>query len=342
MRRRVSDRRPEPGVDNMAATPDAAQGDCLEPGEFIEDLQCDGLKIIARRDGFRYGTDSVLLANFVKAKRGDRIVELCSGTGVVSILLSAKTRAASITGVEIQPRLVGMANRSAAMNNISDRVSFYTGDIRDARDIVGLRERPVDVVVVNPPYLCNDNSNAVFEHGDSAAIARHEITCTLADVVAAAKRLLNPGGLFYIVYRSDRLVDLFHEMRAAGIEPKELHIFDSHNEPQKPAIVSSPNPASGTPPIPAAVSSPILTTDSPPIPAAVSSPILTTDSPPNPASGETLKPASGAPAPILTTDSPSIHDFGPPSHTGSRILPAQPPFVLVRGKKGASPGLLFV
>ena len=196
-------------------------GISLEPGEFIEDLQCSSLRIIARSDGFRYGTDSVLLANAVKAKSGDRIVELCSGTGAVSILLSAKTRAARIMGIELQDSLVGMANRSAAMNGISERVGFIQGDIRDIRALA--KAGSAEVVAVNPPYM-KIGDGAVSPDG-KAASARHEIDCGLADVVGAANWLLNPGGRLYAVYRPDRLVDLLCAMREAAIEPKELRLF---------------------------------------------------------------------------------------------------------------------
>ena len=186
--------------------------------EKIEDLQCSGLSIIVRRDGFRYGTDSVLLANFVKAGGGSSIVELCSGLGAVSILLSAKTRASRITGIEIQKQLVEIANRSAALNHIENKVKFINGDICDIRKLMGAGS--ADVVVANPPYL--RRGVGADNRDRSAAIARHEICCTIADVAEAAGWLLRQGGKFYIVYRPERLVDLFYAMRVAGVEPKEI------------------------------------------------------------------------------------------------------------------------
>jgi tRNA1(Val) A37 N6-methylase TrmN6 len=186
--------------------------------EKIEDLQCDGLKIIVRDDGFRYGTDSILLANFAKARKGRDIVELCSGTGAVSILLSAKTRAPKIVGIEIREQLADMANRSAAMNNIADRVRFIAGDIREIRK--HMKAGAAGAVVANPPYFRMESGT--FGTDEGAAEARHEIKCDLSDVAGAAKWLLNQGGLFYIVHRPDRLADLFAAMRASGIEPKTL------------------------------------------------------------------------------------------------------------------------
>jgi tRNA1(Val) A37 N6-methylase TrmN6 len=190
----------------------------LGQDETVEDLQCEGLKIITRRGGFRYGTDSVLLANYVRAKRRERIVELCSGAGVISILLSAKTRASRIDGIEIQNDLVEMANRSAAMNNIAGRVGFLCGDIRDIR--MYMKAGSAEVVAVNPPYAKPGTGTVNPEK--SAAVARHEILCDLSDVTAAARWLLNPGGSLYMVYKPDRLVDLFYAMRESGIEPKEI------------------------------------------------------------------------------------------------------------------------
>lgn len=261
---------------------DGMTGDCarLAPGEIIEDLLCDGLRIIARRDGFRYGTDSVLLANFAKAKRGEKIVELCSGTGAVSILLSAKTRAANITGIEIQDCLTCMANRSAELNGLNGKVGFITGDIRNIREYMGAGS--ADVVVVNPPYLrlgsgtgvrapgggplhggtpdalicckpdasiggplhggtpdaliCRkpDASIGCPLHGGTpdVSIARYETHCTIADVAGAAAWLLNQGGKLYLVYRPERLADLFCAMRAAQIEPKTIHFVSA--SPEKP------------------------------------------------------------------------------------------------------------
>ena len=218
----------------------------LAPNEKIEDLLCDGLKIIVRTDGFHYGSDSIMLANFVKASSGANIVELCSGTGVISILLSAKTRAAHIIGVEIDESLVSLANRSAAMNGIEDRVNFVCGDIcninnirnmhnlnnmndmHNKRNIVNiineandiLRHGSAGVVVANPPYLKSGSGTGSRDAGSDAA--RREIYCELADVTTAAGWLLRQGGAFYIVYRMERLVDLFCAMRNSGIEPKVL------------------------------------------------------------------------------------------------------------------------
>ena len=204
----------------------AKPGARLEPGsgvmlyrdEKIEDLQCGGLRIIVRRDGFHYGTDSVLLANFAKARSGGHIVELCSGSGAVSILLSAKTRASGITGVEINEALAEMSNRSAEMNGIGGRGNFICGDIRNIKKIMGAGS--ACAVAVNPPYFTRGSGPCGPD--ENAAAARREIECNLYDVAGAADWLLGPGGLFYIVYRPDRLVDLFYVMRGIGIEPKEI------------------------------------------------------------------------------------------------------------------------
>ena len=194
--------------------------------EKIEDLQCGGLKIIVRRDGFHYGTDSVLLANFVKASSSGHIVELCSGSGAVSILLSAKTRALHITGLEIQQHLVEMSNRSAILNGIDGKVKFLHCDIRDIRSRISTDRRislgagTANAVVSNPPYMCRGSGPDGPDEG--MAIARRELCCELTDVTGAAKWLLTNGGSFYMVFKPERLTDLLCAMRGAGIEPKEI------------------------------------------------------------------------------------------------------------------------
>ena len=202
-------------------------GFSLYQGEEVEDLQCNDLKLIVKRDGFRYGTDSVLLAYYVKAGAGSKIVELCSGSGVVSVLLAEKTKASTITGIEIQKPLAEMANRSAALNGIDHKVRFIHGDVRRVREI--LSSGAAGTVVANPPYLkC---SSGKVGSDISMEIARREICCDLSDITGAAGWLLHPGGSFYIVYRPDRLVDLFYEMRVSGIEPKEIR---QHGPPGGP------------------------------------------------------------------------------------------------------------
>jgi tRNA1(Val) A37 N6-methylase TrmN6 len=205
------------------------------PGETVDDLGLFGLAILQKRDGYRFGLDSVLLANYARARAGDAVVELCSGSGVVSTLIAAKTRAATVTGVELLAPLVEMANRSAVANGRSRRVRFLQGDVRAIQGL--LPKGSARVVVANPPYVRVARGRAGGGPGGAGgtgggrggtgaawgqAVARHELACTVGDVAEAAAYLLGEGGALYLVQRPDRLVDAFCAMRAAGVEPKEF------------------------------------------------------------------------------------------------------------------------
>ena len=207
--------------------------------EMLEDLQCEGLCLIQKRGGFKFGMDSVLLANFVKTRKHATVVELCSGSGVVSILLAKKTGAQHIIGVEIQDSFVEMANRSVRLNHLESKVQFICQDLRGIvtqqkpgnrqvskgnvlpvfqNTLTPVGAETVDTVVVNPPYI---KQNAGIQNAEiSVAIARHEICCTLRDVVKSAAFLLAPGGSLFMVHRPDRLADVFCTFREFDIEPK--------------------------------------------------------------------------------------------------------------------------
>jgi len=188
--------------------------------ETLEDLQLDNLYIIQKKKSFRFGMDAVLLAGFARAGAGDTVVDLGTGSGIVAILMSAKTKAEKIIGIEIQPDIADMARRSVEGNNLSSRVSIEVMDIKEAAD--RLPSGRIDVVVSNPPYTkCG---GGLVSPGESRAISRHEILCTLEDVVKAASSLLRNHGEFYMVHRPDRLSDIVTEMRRYRLEPKELRI----------------------------------------------------------------------------------------------------------------------
>ena len=203
--------------------------------ETVDDLQCGGLVVIQKRGLYRFGADAVLLANFARAKRGASVVELCSGSGVVSILMSAKTNAAVFHGFDIQDAFVDMSNRSAALNGLCGRVAFFRADIRDFGSLPP--RASADVVVTNPPYL----PVGVGATGRSSelAIARHEVCCKLDDVLAAVARLLKPGGAMYMVHRAGRLADVLCGMRARGIEPRTAQLAHAtRSSPAALALVS--------------------------------------------------------------------------------------------------------
>jgi tRNA1(Val) A37 N6-methylase TrmN6 len=209
----------------------APGGRLVLPGEDVEDLQCGGLRIIQSRSAFRFGMDAVLLANFAKAKNGAHVVELCAGSGVVSMLMAAKTGASKFTGVEIQESLAGMANRSAALNGLGGKAVFLRADLREYRDL--FKKGAADAVVANPPYV--KNRCGIKNRDPGVAIARHEICCTLGDVMEAASYLLRDGGDLFMAQRPNRLADVCCSARAFGLEPKYIQM--AHSKLESPPVL---------------------------------------------------------------------------------------------------------
>lgn len=201
----------------------------LLENERIDDLQYKGLKIIQKVNGFCFGVDAVLLANFVDVKKGDMVLDLGTGTGIIPILLAGKTEAERITGLEIQEDMVEMAVRSVRLNNLEHRVEILAMDIKKCLE--SLKPSSYNVVVSNPPYM--NMGGGLVNPSDAKAIARHEILCTLEDVIRTASKLLTPGGQFAMVHRPNRLVDILCLMRAYSIEPKYIRFV--HPSPYKKA-----------------------------------------------------------------------------------------------------------
>lgn len=188
--------------------------------EVLDDLQRDSLMLIQKRKGFKFGMDAVLLADFAKDAPSERTIDLCTGTGIVAVLLSAKTDAPEIRGLEIQHEICDMARRSVLYNGIGDRVYIDEGDVKDAARLYG--KGSFDKVTVNPPYIRSDNS--LRSPLGAKAVSRHEILCTLKDVTDAAGALLRTGGKFFMVHRPSRLADIICCMRGARIEPKRMRM----------------------------------------------------------------------------------------------------------------------
>lgn len=197
--------------------------------EKIDDLQYKGLKIIQKDKAFRFGLDAVLLANFADVKKDNSVIDLGTGTGIISILLAGKSEAKSIVGLEIQEEIAEMATRSLKMNCLEDRVKIVCGDIKESVELFGASS--FDVVVSNPPYM--NQGGGIINTSDTKAIARHEILCSLEDVIKSASKLLVPGGQFAMVHRPDRLVDIIWLMRHFSIEPKYIRFI--HPSPYKKA-----------------------------------------------------------------------------------------------------------
>lgn len=192
----------------------------LKENERIDDLQRSGLKIIQNKKAFCFGMDAVLLSGFAKAKPGESVLDLGTGTGIIPILLSAKTKAARLVGLEIQPESAEMAGRSVTLNALSERVQIVTGDIKEARVLFGASV--FDVVTCNPPYMIADHG--IQNPADEKTIARHEVLCTLEDVVSQAAAVLKPGGHFYLVHRPFRLAEIITQMCAYRLEPKRMRL----------------------------------------------------------------------------------------------------------------------
>ncbi|MTK11422.1 MAG: tRNA1(Val) (adenine(37)-N6)-methyltransferase [Clostridiaceae bacterium] len=193
----------------------------LKDDETLDDLQLKGICVIQKKDAFRFGVDAVLLANFAKVKKGARVIDLCSGTGIIPFILAGKTDAANITGIEIQEPMVDMAKRSVEFNKLQHRLEFINKDLKDIEFLKNLPK--VDVVTVNPPYKLKNSG--IINMNDENAIARHEICCTLEDVIKAAKGVLKDNGRIYMIHRPDRLADIICTMRQYKIEPKLIRMI---------------------------------------------------------------------------------------------------------------------
>ena len=200
--------------------------------ESIDDLQLNGLQLIQKEQGFRFGVDAVLLSHFANVKKKHRVIDLCTGTGIVSFLVYGKYKPQEVRGLEIQDDMVEMANRSSKLNDTSDIVKFVQGDLKDKALLDSLGR--FDVVTVNPPYKLNNAG--ILNPNDKLAIARHEIMCNLEDVIVSARRLLKDNGRMFIVHRPERLADIFGLMRKYKIEPKRVRLVQP-NTKKAPNIV---------------------------------------------------------------------------------------------------------
>lgn len=193
--------------------------DFVKENERVDDLQ-NGYGIIQDPEKFCFGIDAVLLSGFAKVKKGENVLDMGTGTGIIPVLLSAKTEGELFTGLEIQNECAEMAQRSVAMNQLEDRVKIVQGDIKEAADIFGAAS--FDVVTCNPPYM-------IGQHGLTnphmpKAIARHEILCTLEDVISQGARVLKDRGRFYMVHRPFRLVEIMNVMTKYKLEPKRMRL----------------------------------------------------------------------------------------------------------------------
>lgn len=192
----------------------------LLPDERLDELHRNGYFIIQNPSRFCFGMDAVLLSGFAWVKPGERAIDLGCGNGIIPILLEAKTPGEHFTGLEIQKENVDMARRSVAFNHLEDKITIEEGDIKDASKTFGASS--FHVVTTNPPYMTGNHG--LTNSNPSKAIARHEILCTLEDVIAQASRLLMNKGRFYMVHRPFRLTEIMCLMHQYGIEPKRMKL----------------------------------------------------------------------------------------------------------------------
>lgn len=192
--------------------------DIVGKNECLDDLHIKGYKIIQRVDGFKFGMDAVLLSGFAKVKKGENVLDLGTGTGILPILLAAKTKGKSFMGLEIQKPFVDMATRSVTYNKIEDRVAIVEGNIKEATDMFPLSS--FDVITSNPPYM--NNGDGLKNDEDMKTIARHEVLCTLEDIIVTVARLLKVKGRFYMVHRPHRIAEIIALMKANQLEPKTI------------------------------------------------------------------------------------------------------------------------
>lgn len=204
---------------------------CLHEGERLDDLQ-NGYKIIQDKNDFCFGIDAVLLSWFAKARASEKVLDMCCGTGAIPLLMKSRNQEAHYTGLEIQEKSVQLARRSVKYNQIEDSVCIEIGDIKEATDRFGAAS--FDVITCNPPYMTANHG--LPNRNDSKTIARHEILCTLEDVISQAAKVLKVKGHFYMIHRPFRLVEIIVLMTKYNLEPKRMQLVHSYVD-KEPTMV---------------------------------------------------------------------------------------------------------
>ncbi len=202
----------------------------LLPNEQIDDLQLLGMKIIQKKDGFKFGTDAVLLSDFAKDIVSDNTLDLCTGTGIIAFLLRGKTKTKNFSGIEIQSEMAQMAQKSVKLNGLEDEITITCADLKDAVKIYG--KRKFDLITCNPPYI----HSGVLNETDAKTISRHEVMCTLEDIIRVSSELMKQTGRLAMVHRPSRIAELLYLMKKYKIEPKRIR-FVHKTEKEPPVLV---------------------------------------------------------------------------------------------------------
>lgn len=207
----------------------------LKENERIDDLELKGLKIIQDENGFCFGIDAVLLSDFAKnVKKDATVLDLGTGTGIIPILLSAKSNASQIIGIEKQEEVCEMSKRSVKLNKLENKIKIVNEDILNLHKIYN--KNTIDVIVTNPPY--KKASTGIINEEEKKIISRHETTANLEDFIKVSSELLKDKGEFYMIHRPERLVDILTIMRKYKIEPKEMRLVYSYEDkPPKMVLI---------------------------------------------------------------------------------------------------------
>lgn len=201
----------------------------LNSNEKIEDLGDKGLKIIQSRDSYRFSVDSILLANFIRVKNYERVIDLGTGSGIIPFLLFGRKKGLSIYGIEIQKQLANMAKRSVELNKLQNHITIIQEDLKNIKEI--FKNSQFDVVISNPPYIS-------LGHGkinplSSKAVARHEIKCNIEDIISTSNYLLKNKGRIYLIYKSIKLIKVVVTLKKHNIQPKSIKFI--HPGPKEQA-----------------------------------------------------------------------------------------------------------
>ena len=192
----------------------------VREGERLETLQYGDLRILQKEKAFHYGTDAVLLADFAAPRARERMLDLGTGTGVIALLMASRQENARCVALEIQPEMADMAARSVHLNALQERIEVRCADFCQAHRELGCEK--YTLAVCNPPY--GKAGSVLLSQTEPLRIARHEVACTLEQVVEMSAYLLKPGGKLFLVHRPERLVDIFTSMRENKIEPKRMQM----------------------------------------------------------------------------------------------------------------------